>query len=634
MTEKTFRQPSDHNLIKEAALRTPLFSSMTENEFSVIYDRCEEREYEKDALIAHAYKKREGVFLITSGLTEVYAAGSMQEREVLELAGPGEILGLASLSTMLLSTEEPTNTVEIQALEPTLGLFVPYEVLREIWNIPHVQSFFLEKTIFRLQDVYRSLTEQLQQSNGLSSQRKVFKRVQDLMSAPLLSLSSSSTLQDGIQFMSHHNLSAVVLLNDAKLLGVVSMREVINAIAASESLSSPLASIANKRLNVISRSAYYYDAVGVFQQQPELRHLVVVNDEDKPVGMLTLSDVLKQRHRFIQQTMNKIRLLTKDTIRETAVQLQQIAHQLFEENESIRMIASIMTPLFDQLVIKVIYLAQNEIKQQYDLTAPCEFVFYQMGSAGRGEQLMMTDQDHFLVYKELTPQSEHYFSVLGDLVVEWLEEAGFAPCDGNMMARNPVWRGSIESWQQRIHRFAVRSTPQHILHAFNFFAMRRITGSRTLHREFLSIIEGELKRSGVLLTQMGRELRGSVIPVMDHRIRSLLLREGRRIQIKKQLLFPFHHSLQIKSLLHQVIEGSASSKIEALAEKEKLTKDAAEELKESLDIVLMLYFKDKKQKGTGQINTEELTGREKALLSRALNVLREFQVNTLRELGV
>ncbi|MDG5472765.1 DUF294 nucleotidyltransferase-like domain-containing protein [Jeotgalibacillus sp. ET6] len=634
MTEKTFRQPSDHNMIKEMAARTSLFSSMAENEFSAIYGRCEEREYEKGVLIAHAYKKREGVFLVTSGLAEVYAAGSMQEREVLELAGPGEILGLASLSTMLRSSEEKVNTVEIQVLEPTLGLFIPYEVLREIWNFPHVQAFFLEKTIFRLQDVYHSLTEQLQQSNGLSSQRKVFKRVQDLMSAPLLSLSSSSTLQEGIEFMSRRKLSAVVLLDDAQLLGVVSIRETIDAIAANQPLSLPLASIANKRPYVISRSAYYYDALGAFQQQPDLRHLVVVNDEELPVGMLTLSDVLKQRHRFIQQTMKKIHQLTKESIRETAVQLQQLSHQLLEENESFRMIASIMTPLFDQLVIKVIHLAQKEIKQQYNLTAPCEFVFYQMGSAGRGEQLMMTDQDHFLVYKELTPESEQYFSLLGDQVVEWLEEAGFAPCDGNMMASNPVWRGSIESWQQRIHRFAVRSTPEHILHAFNFFAMRRISGSRTLHLVFLSIIEDELKRSGVLLTQMGRELRGSVIPVMDHRIRSLLLREGRRIQIKKQILFPFHHSLQIKGLLHQIIEGSASSKIEALAEKKKLTKDAAEELKESLDIVLMLYFKDKKQKGTGQINTEELTGREKALLSRALNVLREFQVNTLRELGV
>jgi len=435
MTEKTFRQPNNERSIKEFVRQTPLFSERSEHEFRRLYDRCEERLYDKGALIAHARKKREGILLITSGMAEVYAAGFQHEREVLELAGPGEVVGLASLSTMLKKSEEPTNTVEIQALETTLGLFVPYEVLREVWKEQSVQSFFLEKAIFRLQDIYRSFTEQLQQSSWMDNQRQVFQRVQDMMSSPLKTLPRSSTVKEGIDFMVENNLSAVVFLSEASIPKVVSMRGVMNSIAANYPLTISIDSIVHNPSVTVHRLAYYYEALSIFQKHPNLRHVVVVDDHDLPIGMLTLSDVLKQRHRSIQHVMKQLDELSLVTLDEVSYDLKRISNQLVEERESIRLMVSTMTPLYDLAIDRVILLAQELMCTP----PPCEFSFYQMGSGGRGEQLMMTDQDHFLVYEVSNEETDRYFEELGAKIVDLLEQIGFARCDGDMMASHSLW---------------------------------------------------------------------------------------------------------------------------------------------------------------------------------------------------
>ncbi|TDL33059.1 CBS domain-containing protein [Jeotgalibacillus sp. S-D1] len=633
MTEKTFRQPNDGETIKQITRKTPLFSGKSDSDFEKIYERCEERQYDKRAIIAHSKKKREGILLITSGLAEVYASGYRNEREVLELVGPGEIVGLGSLSTMLQPSEEQTNTVEIQALETTLGLFIPYAVLQEIWEVKEVQSYFLEKVIFRLKEVYQSLTEQLQQSGWMENQKQVFKRVQDMMSAPLLTLPDTCSIQDGIQFMAQNRLSAAVCLDASNTPVVISMRDVIKAMADNKPLSDALVTLADHPGTVLHRSDYYYDALSLFQQHPDLRHIVVVDDQEMPVGMLTLSDVLKQRHRSIQQVMKQIDLLSEGTAEEISDQLKRVSDQLIEDRESVRLLMATMTPLFDQVVTNVINLAQQLLFEENGQRAPCEFAFYQMGSGGRGEQLSITDQDHFLVYKESSNLSKVYFEDLSNKIVDLLEALGFTRCDGDMMASNPLWRGSVEEWQPRIRRFATRSTPQNILYSYNFFAMRLVYGPNSLHQSFIGGIQEELKWSGVLLVQMGKELRNTLIPSLDHRIRSFIMRDGKEIDLKKRVLFPFHHTLQLKGLQHQIVEGSTNDRLDRLHEQNQIT-DMMEEVKESLDFILSINLQQKQKDGTSRVIIDDISSREKALLSRALTVLREFQLIVLRELGV
>lgn len=632
--EKTFHQPSNGKSIKDFVKNTQLFKERNQEEFERLYHRCEERQYNKGMLIANARKKREGILLVTSGLAEVYAAGYQHEREVLELAGPGEIIGLGSLSTMLKSQQKPTNTVEIQALETTLGLFLPYDLLNEIWDEPEVQRYFLEKVIFRLQDVYQSFTEQLQQSSWMDSQKKVFQRVQDMMSSPLLMLPATSSMLDGIKFMYQEGLSAVVFLDANSQAIVVSMREIISAIAEDKPMTTKLLEIVEKESITIKRSAYYYEALTIFQKNPHLRHVIVMDEMETPVGMLTLSDVLKQRHRSIQQVMANIDRLEEASVEEVSLKVKQVSSQLLEERESIRLIVSTMTPIYDEIVKKSIELAQQRLLTENGLTIPCEFVFYQMGSAGRGEQLLMTDQDHFLVYEKSTKAIDDYFKILAEEIVRLLDKIGFKRCDGDMMASNKIWRGSLAEWQQRIHRWTINSTSQNTLYAYNFFAMRWVSGDRLLHHDFMEAINQELERSGILLLQMARELKGTLIPSLEHRILSFILREGKEIDLKIRVLFPFHHSLQLACLRNKIVDGSTFDKLESLYELNRFDENRLEELKESLDFVLMMSVQQKQKEGNSKVLIEKLTSREKALLSRALTVLRDFQLSVLRDMGL
>jgi signal-transduction protein with cAMP-binding, CBS, and nucleotidyltransferase domain len=73
-----------------------------------------------------------------------------------------------------------------------------------------------------------------------------------------------------------------------------------------------------------------------------------------------------------------------------------------------------------------------------------------MGSDGREEQTLITDQDYLVVYADGSDEADTYFRLYSELLVERLAEVGFAKCTGDIMPSNPTWRGSLQQWKKRL----------------------------------------------------------------------------------------------------------------------------------------------------------------------------------------
>jgi signal-transduction protein with cAMP-binding, CBS, and nucleotidyltransferase domain len=74
-----------------------------------------------------------------------------------------------------------------------------------------------------------------------------------------------------------------------------------------------------------------------------------------------------------------------------------------------------------------------------------------MGSDGREEQTLITDQDYLIVYADGgDAAADDYFRIFSELLVERLAEVGFAKCTGDIMPSNPTWRGSLLQWKRRL----------------------------------------------------------------------------------------------------------------------------------------------------------------------------------------
>src|SRR4030065_969133 len=120
-----------------------------------------------------------------------------------------------------------------------------------------------------------------------------------------------------------------------------------------------------------------------------------------------------------------------------------------EQNIPITFISKIISEINEAITIKAIELSLEEMDKQ----PPVKFGWLALGSQGRKEQLLMTDQDNALVFEDVSPNkyqpTKQYFLQLAKKVTEKLNVIGFEYCPADMMASNTKWCLSLSEWKNQ-----------------------------------------------------------------------------------------------------------------------------------------------------------------------------------------
>jgi CBS domain-containing protein len=118
---------------------------------------------------------------------------------------------------------------------------------------------------------------------------------------------------------------------------------------------------------------------------------------------------------------------------------------------------------------------------------PCKFTWLFLGSQARGEQLLMTDQDHAIVFENVSEEqlddTKSYFLQLGKKLSKALEEIGFELCPADMMASNPEYCLSLKEWEQKFKTWIKSPTEKSVLFCNIFFDFKRVYGDENLEQQ-------------------------------------------------------------------------------------------------------------------------------------------------------
>jgi len=618
MEQKNYKET-----ILEAVRFHPFFQGVDVRMALSLIELCELRMYEKQETMLKKEAPRDGLLLILSGIAEVFIKNEQgTQEEVLEVVQKGELIGISSLADFLGVSKpgkEAATQVEVRAVEPCKALYIPFTVIAKRWDDPNVHDYLLAQVSVRLKDIYASLAEQVQLARDFGERDAFMLRVQDLMTDRVVSVSPTTKVQEAAILMHKESTSSVLVTENGRLNGIITERDMVErVIAAGRSLDCVAREVMTPYPVTISRFSYYYDALSLILLKG-IKHLPVVEGE-KLIGVITLSDLLRKKNLNVMKTIQKIEQCTEETIVSVKKAIYDILGTLIKDKIPMLKTLEIVTGLYDRLVKRAVELSVEALGDE----VPCEFAFYQMGSAGRGEQFLLTDQDHFLVYEK--EEYKEYFSRLGMEITNMLEKAGYARCLGLMMCSEGKWQGTIEVWQERVRGWMLQATNDHLLLAQNFFSYRFLTGSHTLHERFEEGIRELLKRSKIFLFRLSQVEREHVIPTLDQPIRSLFKLERKQLDMKKEVLFPYHHSLQILTLLHGGRSGMSVDKISFLKEKGVLSEVFANDLKRAAEEVLRLYVTQRWQhQGKSHIEFARLSTREKEELILSLKSLKELQ---------
>ncbi|MDR7071526.1 DUF294 nucleotidyltransferase-like domain-containing protein [Fictibacillus barbaricus] len=131
---------------------------------------------------------------------------------------------------------------------------------------------------------------------------------------------------------------------------------------------------------------------------------------------------------------------------------------------------------FHDTVMKNVYeIALERMKVQCG-EPPCLFSWFLMGSAGRFEQAIISDQDHGLIYEQSDEKSNEYFQKLGKEITSGLYAVGYPYCDGHVMSSNPVWCKSKREWEAQMTKWLKEESFESIRFLLIFYDARVLVG--------------------------------------------------------------------------------------------------------------------------------------------------------------
>jgi CBS domain-containing protein len=618
-------QQNQYKEIWKAVQFHPLFQGVDERTALSLVEECEAFTYGKREMMLRTDTPRQGLLLILQGIADVFVKNAAGQEEVLEVIQKGEIVGFSSLTEFLglTSTDKAQASVEVRAVDDVQALLIPFSVLGKRWDDQGVHDYLLAQVSVRLKDVYGSLAEQVKMAKGIGEGETILARVQDLMSEQIACVSPEASIKESAQKMFDLKTSSVLVVEQQELKGIITERDIVGRVVAKGiSFEEPSRLVMTDNLVTISRFAYYYDALSEILLNG-IKHLPVV-DDGKISGVITLTDLLRKKNDSMMRTIKKIAEADEKSLPEIKAAIYEITETLLRDRVPAISLLDMVTKLYDRLIGRAVELSLKALREK-GFEPPVPFAFYLMGSAGRGEQFMLTDQDHFLVYGET---KEHdYFEKLGLEITARLEAAGYARCKGLMMSSEERWRGTVLHWQDRVRKWMLQSTNENLLLAQNFFSYRFVAGSEELDEQFQAKIAELLDRSKIFLYRMVQTEREQEIPTLDEPIRALFKLSRKSIDMKKEILFPFHHSLQVLSLYYGGITGTPLEKIASLREKGVFTEGFTEDLKEAFSHVLDLYIRQKwaNNGGSSVLSFATMSTRQKDELILSLRTLRELQ---------
>lgn len=193
-------------------------------------------------------------------------------------------------------------------------------------------------------------------------------------------------------------------------------------------------------------------------------------------------------------------------IRERA---ESLLGKYLNQEVAIKFISTVMTQVNDAIIQRAIELAWAELQAAGEVAPPLKWCWLALGSGGREEQLLRTDQDNALVFEDVPeddlPNVKNYFLLLARRVNDLLEHCGYAFCPANMMAGNPQWCLSLSEWKARFSNWILQPTEENIMLSNIFFDYRPVYGEAALAGALTTHIFKDLGKNERFLMLQAKE---------------------------------------------------------------------------------------------------------------------------------
>ena len=450
-------------------------------------------------------------------------------------------------------------------------------------------------------------------------------RIDEVFIRPAHYVDGGTDIVSVVQLLSTQRSAHILVRDDAgpePRIGIFTMVDLQRAILDGRPLAAlPVVDLANFSLVTVAASAHLFDGL-LLMLRHNVNRLVVV-DGDRIVGLLEQLDLLSflSNHSYLI-TLQISSAESIEQLTRAARQLPRLISLLHGGGTRVEHIARLVGELNAKL-----------FERTWQLIAPAALFegscLLVMGSEGRGEQLLRTDQDNGLILSDdlvSFPDLDRYCQQFTSA----LREFGYPDCPGGIMLSRPEWRGGVSTFARRVQDWLWKPDGPSLLAFAIFMDARAVCGNPALLERVRGGALAALTDDAGLLARFASPV--NAFSDQAHWWSRLVAREPQeQLDLKKAGTFPIVHGIRALALEAHIGETGTLQRIDHLLARNLIPMDLAADLKESLHVLMGLKLKaglndlELGRAAGNTIDVATLTTLERDLLKDTLAIVKRFR---------
>lgn len=441
-------------------------------------------------------------------------------------------------------------------------------------------------TAARSQEAGREALIEKLQASLLFLHEPVANLARDVITCPM-----ESSIEQLARQMTTRKLTAALVVSERQtVIGIVTDHDLRSRVLAGKSrLDAPVHTIMSAPLIKIADQASIYEAL-LRMEEEGVRHLAVEDQTGQIVNVID-NKALVQFHRYGPIVLSReiSRARTPDEVAVSCGRTAPLVKTLMDASARPRLVTNMLTSICDAATERLIQLAIDDLGPP-----PAPFAFIGMGSQGRQELTLLTDQDNGILFApggQVDPQTKRdYFLRLGAMVCDNLRLAGYHHCRGGVMANNPRWCRSLPDWLAGFDQWVIKAEPQEIMESSIFFDFRTLVGDTGLTNELRQHVHATLQEVPAFFHHYAQN--ALIFKPPFRLVGNIYLRGGStdhagEINLKDAMM-PIVSFARLYALRHRLNQTNTLERIEALADHNIIHTSSRDEIITAYDFLMQL----------------------------------------------
>jgi len=577
------------------------FQLLTKAESAKAIDAMNIAYYKKDELLLSPSKSSEFLYIIIKG-----EVGEFHEDELIKVYSKSN-----SFDADALIYNQCESSFKV------LEELICYELKKEDF-LALLDSNAAFKSYF-IQDLANKIQSAKQKEYTTELSGFMMARVQDSYLHEPTIVEKECSIMEALAQMEFKKSSCIIVRHgDDYEYGIVTDSVVRKHVLFNEyDKHAPIGPIALHPIITIEADDYLFNALLAFTKHSIKR--IVVTRDGEIIGILEQLDLLSYFANHTYLVAVQIRKATSiDELKQASSDLINIVKKLHVKGTKVDYIAKLISEINEKIYEKL----YGMIVPEHLAHKACLIV---MGSEGRKEQMLKTDQDNALIIDDGMDAALYapYMNQFTDVLIDF----GFPRCEGNIMVSNPYWCKHFSAYEKEIERWFDTPNMEDMMNLAIFFDAISVAGDASMLAKLKIDVFEHIEEQTPFLANFAKSAIAFETPIGMF---TNLIAQNNKIDVKKGGIFPIVHGVRALALEHKIEATDTNTRIKKLAKLDVFDADFAGALIEALDTLLNLRLKERLSRSDQKtldnfVNIENLNQLELELLKDSLKIVNKFK---------